>query len=94
MRLGLHVETHHGQSLQMTALAPQRAGSDRVRRLAERVAASRTPETGAVQGRLEAHRAAGDTAHPTTERFRAWPPRSNWPGCGSHGAPHPTRRPS
>lgn len=49
--------THHAQALQMTALAPQRAASDRVKRLAERIAAAQRPEIGAMQGWLKTHRA-------------------------------------
>ncbi|MFF3244159.1 DUF305 domain-containing protein [Streptomyces sp. NPDC002870] len=44
---------HHGQALQMTALAPDRAGSTQVKRLAERIAASQKPEIGAMQGWLK-----------------------------------------
>ncbi|MFC4607690.1 DUF305 domain-containing protein [Streptomyces maoxianensis] len=45
--------THHSQALQMTALAPDRAGSTQVKRLAERIAASQKPEIGAMQGWLK-----------------------------------------
>jgi uncharacterized protein (DUF305 family) len=44
---------HHGQALLMTTLAPDRAGSTQVKRLAERVAASQKPEIGAMQGWLK-----------------------------------------
>ncbi|WP_328680678.1 DUF305 domain-containing protein [Streptomyces sp. NBC_00322] len=45
--------THHGQALQMTALAPERAGSTQVKRLAERIAAAQKPEMGAMAGWLK-----------------------------------------
>ncbi|MER5461568.1 DUF305 domain-containing protein [Streptomyces sp. NPDC002668] len=45
--------THHGQALQMTALAPQRAGSTQVKRLAERISAAQKPEMAAMQGWLK-----------------------------------------
>ncbi|MEU3047488.1 DUF305 domain-containing protein [Streptomyces sp. NPDC006984] len=46
---------HHEQALVMTDLTPGRAADDRVRRLAERIAAAQKPEIGAMQGWLEAH---------------------------------------
>ncbi|WP_326648238.1 MULTISPECIES: DUF305 domain-containing protein [unclassified Streptomyces] len=45
--------THHGQALQMTALAPERAGSTQVKRLAERISAAQKPEMAAMQGWLK-----------------------------------------
>ena len=45
--------THHGQALEMAALAPSRAGSTQVKRLAERIAAAQKPEMGAMQGWLK-----------------------------------------
>ncbi|MFI5763505.1 DUF305 domain-containing protein [Streptomyces sp. NPDC051563] len=41
---------HHGQALTMSALAPDRASADGVKRLAERIAAAQKPEIGAMQG--------------------------------------------
>ncbi|MCX5408915.1 DUF305 domain-containing protein [Streptomyces sp. NBC_00335] len=41
---------HHGQALTMSALAPDRAASDGVKRLAERIAAAQKPEIGAMEG--------------------------------------------
>ncbi|MFD5558665.1 DUF305 domain-containing protein [Streptomyces sp. NPDC127068] len=41
---------HHAQALVMTALVPTRAGSEKVKRLAARVAASQKPEIGAMEG--------------------------------------------
>ncbi|MCZ9348029.1 DUF305 domain-containing protein [Streptomyces sp. TRM76130] len=46
---------HHAQALVMTALVPERAGSEKVRRLAERIAASQEPEIGAMRGWLTEH---------------------------------------
>ncbi|MER5307579.1 DUF305 domain-containing protein [Streptomyces sp. NPDC002773] len=44
---------HHRQALTMTALAPQRAGSTPVRKVAERIAAAQQPEIGAMEGWLK-----------------------------------------
>ncbi|MEU7120098.1 DUF305 domain-containing protein [Streptomyces zaomyceticus] len=44
---------HHRQALTMTALAPQRAGSSKVRKVAERIAAAQQPEIGAMEGWLK-----------------------------------------
>nr|WP_189109452.1 DUF305 domain-containing protein [Streptomyces camponoticapitis] len=44
---------HHGQALVMTELAPDRAGSSKVKRLAERISASQKPEIGAMEGWLK-----------------------------------------
>ncbi|MFF4580247.1 DUF305 domain-containing protein [Streptomyces sp. NPDC001373] len=40
---------HHRQALTMSALAPDRASADGVRRLAERIAAAQGPEIGAME---------------------------------------------
>ncbi|MFD9726375.1 DUF305 domain-containing protein [Streptomyces sp. NPDC059072] len=40
---------HHRQALTMSALAPQRASADGVRRLAERITAAQQPEIGAME---------------------------------------------
>lgn len=45
--------THHRQALTMTALAPDRAESMQVKRLAERIAAAQKPEIAAMQGWLK-----------------------------------------
>ncbi|MET4925501.1 DUF305 domain-containing protein [Streptomyces sp. PSRA5] len=44
---------HHSQALVMTELAPDRAGSGQVKRLAERISASQKPEIGAMEGWLK-----------------------------------------
>ncbi|MFE0649473.1 DUF305 domain-containing protein [Streptomyces sp. NPDC059534] len=44
---------HHRQALTMTALAPGRAGSTQVRKVAERIAAAQQPEIGAMEGWLK-----------------------------------------
>ncbi|MEU3467240.1 DUF305 domain-containing protein [Streptomyces sp. NPDC006687] len=44
-----HMIEHHRQALTMSALAPERASSDGVRRLAERIAASQGPEIAAME---------------------------------------------
>lgn len=44
---------HHSQALVMTELAPDRAGSSQVKRLAERISASQKPEIGAMEGWLK-----------------------------------------
>ncbi|MEU6992254.1 DUF305 domain-containing protein [Streptomyces sp. NPDC046465] len=46
---------HHGQALKMTELAPKRADSSRVERLAARIAAAQRPEIGAMKGWLKKH---------------------------------------
>jgi uncharacterized protein (DUF305 family) len=46
---------HHSQAMEMTGLAPQRAESEKVRRLAERIAAAQGPEIKAMQGWLETY---------------------------------------
>ncbi|WP_051717045.1 DUF305 domain-containing protein [Streptomyces sp. NRRL F-5727] len=46
---------HHRQALTMTALAPERAGSQAVRKVAERIAAAQQPEIGAMEGWLTTH---------------------------------------
>jgi uncharacterized protein (DUF305 family) len=46
---------HHRQALEMTQLAPQRAQSDRVKRLAERITAAQKPEIAATEAWLAAH---------------------------------------
>ncbi|MGW5735831.1 MULTISPECIES: DUF305 domain-containing protein [Streptomyces] len=47
--------THHGQALTMTELAPKRAESTQVKRLADRIAAAQRPEIGAMKGWLKNH---------------------------------------
>ncbi|MEU6660299.1 DUF305 domain-containing protein [Streptomyces sp. NPDC046821] len=47
--------THHTQALQMTELAPKRAESGKVKRLAERITAAQGPEIGAMEGWLNSH---------------------------------------
>ncbi|MEW5632014.1 DUF305 domain-containing protein [Streptomyces hydrogenans] len=46
---------HHRQALTMTSLAPTRAGSPQVRKVAERIAAAQQPEIGAMEGWLESN---------------------------------------
>ncbi|WP_240981933.1 MULTISPECIES: DUF305 domain-containing protein [unclassified Streptomyces] len=46
---------HHRQALTMTALAPSRAGSPGVKKVAERIAAAQQPEIGAMEGWLTAN---------------------------------------
>ncbi|MET7361363.1 DUF305 domain-containing protein [Streptomyces sp. NPDC005562] len=46
---------HHGQALKMTGLAPERAGSSRVKRLASRISSAQRPEIGAMKGWLKSH---------------------------------------
>ncbi|WP_223837963.1 DUF305 domain-containing protein [Streptomyces venezuelae] len=50
---------HHRQALTMSALAPERASADPVKRLAERIAAAQKPEIGAMEGWLQKHPAPG-----------------------------------
>ncbi|MFD9032287.1 DUF305 domain-containing protein [Streptomyces sp. NPDC059567] len=44
---------HHKQALTMTALAPQRAGSAQVKKLADRITAAQKPEIDAMEGWLK-----------------------------------------
>ncbi|MFC9679696.1 DUF305 domain-containing protein [Streptomyces sp. NPDC056948] len=46
---------HHAQALVMTELAPKRAGSSDVKRIAERVAAGQKPEIEAMKGWLKSY---------------------------------------
>ncbi|MER6313104.1 DUF305 domain-containing protein [Streptomyces sp. NPDC001581] len=46
---------HHRQALTMSALAPERAGADGVKRLAERISAAQRPEIGAMEKWLTVH---------------------------------------
>lgn len=47
--------THHAQALEMTELAPDRAKSAKVKRLADRITAAQRPEIGAMKGWLKNH---------------------------------------
>ncbi|MGW7077978.1 DUF305 domain-containing protein [Streptomyces sp. NPDC054866] len=47
--------THHGQALTMTELAPKRAESTQVKRLADRISAAQRPEIGAMKGWLKSN---------------------------------------
>ncbi|MGW5045951.1 DUF305 domain-containing protein [Streptomyces griseoluteus] len=53
---------HHTQALKMTALAPRRAQSTQVKRIAERISAAQGPEISAMKGWL-ATNGKGGTAH-------------------------------
>ncbi|GGZ35533.1 DUF305 domain-containing protein [Streptomyces poonensis] len=46
---------HHAQALEMTKLVPQRADSDKVQRLAERISAAQGPEIAAMDGWLKSN---------------------------------------
>ncbi|MGV2920295.1 DUF305 domain-containing protein [Streptomyces alfalfae] len=46
---------HHGQALTMTGLAPERASSAEVKRLASRIGAAQKPEIGAMKRWLKSH---------------------------------------
>ncbi|MER5655688.1 DUF305 domain-containing protein [Streptomyces sp. NPDC002131] len=51
--------THHTQALRMTELAPDRAESGAVRRIAGRIAAAQGPEIATMKSWLKAHDGAG-----------------------------------
>ncbi|MFF9378544.1 DUF305 domain-containing protein [Streptomyces griseoluteus] len=53
---------HHAQALKMTGLAPKRAHSTQVKRIAERISATQGPEISAMKGWL-ATNGRGGTAH-------------------------------
>ncbi|MCB5180215.1 DUF305 domain-containing protein [Streptomyces antimicrobicus] len=57
-----HMIEHHRQALTMTALAPDRASGDAVKRLAERISAAQKPEIGAMEGWLAKHPAPAAAA--------------------------------
>ncbi|WP_436842040.1 DUF305 domain-containing protein [Streptomyces virginiae] len=58
---------HHRQALTMSALAPERASADPVKRLAERITAAQKPEIGAMQKWLARHPApSAGTGGPST----------------------------
>ncbi|MGV9881367.1 DUF305 domain-containing protein [Streptomyces sp. NPDC003006] len=60
--------THHGQALTMTELAPKRAGSGKVKRLASRISAAQAPEIGAMKRWLKSHGGPReDTGHGTAQ---------------------------
>lgn len=50
---------HHAQALEMTELAPKRAKSTKVKRLAERITAAQKPEIGAMERWQKAHAKKG-----------------------------------
>ncbi|MFJ3661300.1 DUF305 domain-containing protein [Streptomyces sp. NPDC090119] len=52
--------THHGQALKMTELAPERAKSTQVKRIAERISAAQGPEISAMKGWLATNGKGGD----------------------------------
>ncbi len=54
---------HHRQALTMTELAPGRAESDGVRKVAERISAAQKPEIGAMEGWLENNGGPRERAH-------------------------------
>ncbi|MFD3695437.1 DUF305 domain-containing protein [Streptomyces sp. NPDC058646] len=56
---------HHRQALTMSALAPDRAAAEGVKRIAERIAAAQKPEIGAMEGWLSRYPApaAGSAGH-------------------------------
>ncbi|MET9833074.1 DUF305 domain-containing protein [Streptomyces sp. NPDC006385] len=54
---------HHTQALEMTELAPDRAKSTQVSKLAERIAATQGPEISAMKGWLKTHGKAGKAEH-------------------------------
>lgn len=53
---------HHTQALRMTELAPDRARSGSVRRIAERIAAAQGPEIATMKSWLKEHGGAGASA--------------------------------
>jgi uncharacterized protein (DUF305 family) len=65
---------HHAQALRMTELAPRRARSTKVERLAERIAAAQDPEIKAMQGWLKEHgKAERDDRHDHDHDHAAMP---------------------
>ncbi|MFJ3515907.1 MULTISPECIES: DUF305 domain-containing protein [unclassified Streptomyces] len=68
---------HHKQALTMSALAPERAAADGVKRLAERIAAAQKPEIGAMEKWLARHPAPAPAPAPAATA-----------GHGGHGQGH------
>ncbi|WP_435056332.1 DUF305 domain-containing protein [Streptomyces venezuelae] len=64
---------HHRQALTMSALAPERAAADPVKRLAERITAAQKPEVGAMEKWLALHPAAGSGGHAAGHDHGAMP---------------------
>ncbi len=64
---------HHRQALTMSALAPERAAAEPVKRLAERITAAQKPEIGAMQKWLDRHPA---------------PPAGSGTAASGHGHDH------
>ncbi|CAL9371342.1 hypothetical protein SUDANB120_00870 [Streptomyces sp. enrichment culture] len=50
-----HMVEHHEQAVRMTALAPDRAAGDAVKRLAERISAAQAPEIAVMRAWLARH---------------------------------------
>ncbi|WP_327282124.1 MULTISPECIES: DUF305 domain-containing protein [unclassified Streptomyces] len=50
-----HMVEHHRQALTMSALAPERASAEGVKRLAERISAAQQPEIGSMEKWLARH---------------------------------------
>ncbi|MFE0600694.1 DUF305 domain-containing protein [Streptomyces sp. NPDC058892] len=65
---------HHRQALTMSALAPERAAADPVKRLAERIAAGQKPEIGAMEKWLARHPAPVPAGTATTAPGHAHDP--------------------
>lgn len=61
-----HMIEHHRQALTMSALAPERAAADGVKRLAERITAAQKPEIGAMEKWLARHPATAAPGAPAT----------------------------
>ncbi|MGZ9929324.1 DUF305 domain-containing protein [Streptomyces sp. NC-S4] len=59
-----HMIEHHRQALTMSALAPERAAADGVKRLAERITAAQKPEIGAMEKWLARHPATAAPGAP------------------------------
>ncbi|WUF68537.1 DUF305 domain-containing protein [Streptomyces nojiriensis] len=77
-----HMIEHHRQALTMSALAPERAAADGVKRLAERITAAQRPEIGAMEKWLARHPATATPTAPATA-----PATPGAPAAGhDHGA--------
>ncbi|MFD7783687.1 DUF305 domain-containing protein [Streptomyces nojiriensis] len=75
-----HMIEHHRQALTMSALAPERAAADGVKRLAERITAAQRPEIGAMEKWL--------ARHPATATPGAPAPAPATPGAPAAGHDH------
>ncbi|MFD7032643.1 DUF305 domain-containing protein [Streptomyces sp. NPDC059917] len=77
---------HHRQALTMTALAPQRASAEPVKRLAERIAAAQRPEIAVMESWLAGHPDPGTPPTGGSGPATDGRPATDGPAAHDHGA--------